>query len=746
MKEGDVMKEKNEFDVLENTEQSVTDRLSAEFPPIDEDEKEKVFRMSEKKFNNLANGYSDEDEQSVSGVEIYKRPVWKKCLTVAAAGAVIIGGTAGGIKALKNFTNVPVQEEERVAPFGDFSKTNYKVCDHSTEPLYSISMNGLESFYSEHAYDEDQSIAVYDGRDISEKQRRKLADFFNDYDYNGENRKMYFNSEAQTYMISVNGDEKTFEEYVQSTIDKLNEEDDIQEDEQSETKFEDLTGTDFVNFDVPFPVPYFQYTEDNEVKGISIYNLNDKGTLLYYQFSYEETDFEKSISPQTLSIEYWEIDYDLFKNTITEILGAEEETTEEITTEEPTTEEETIEFETKNSYKFIEYDEYYKIAPFGDLAELEYQVCNDELRSSPRTIDAESVEHAHRLGISNITNPTYLPPCDEISQEQREKLAELFNSWDFDKTPQKSYVYDPETDMIALIEDGETVMLDSMDSEDNSGKTHCRRFQSNADNMYLSPVNPYMIYETADEIRFLSFFKFDEDGYLSYCSIKFEDIDGIKYLFNDTISMTSYAIDYDYFVDTMDAIFDDKNYTIKKGTMAYKGDTDSSEKINPLSGFADKEYWICNSYKSNTDELPLAEIIAEENGLRYSARPRPALTPEKRRELEDFFGSLTWTEGTADDKTIKSSADNDETVTFDMLTDTEFSRIMLNLDNNTISVDKMSVEKQDGGDEKIMTYECTDQSSRSMKLYSTNYPDMREKLEKILGEDFGTNKSYVIYN
>ena len=74
------MKEKNEFDVLENTEQSVTDRLSAEFPPIDEDEKEKVFRMSEKKFNNLANGYSDEDEQSVSGVEIYKRPVWKKCL------------------------------------------------------------------------------------------------------------------------------------------------------------------------------------------------------------------------------------------------------------------------------------------------------------------------------------------------------------------------------------------------------------------------------------------------------------------------------------------------------------------------------------------------------------------------------------------------------------------------------------------------------------------------------------------
>ena len=35
MKEGDVMKEKNVFDVLENTDTSVIDRLAAEFPPQD---------------------------------------------------------------------------------------------------------------------------------------------------------------------------------------------------------------------------------------------------------------------------------------------------------------------------------------------------------------------------------------------------------------------------------------------------------------------------------------------------------------------------------------------------------------------------------------------------------------------------------------------------------------------------------------------------------------------------------------
>ena len=49
------MEEKNIFDILENTEQSVIDRLSEEFPPDDAEEKEKVFRMSQEKFNKSNN-------------------------------------------------------------------------------------------------------------------------------------------------------------------------------------------------------------------------------------------------------------------------------------------------------------------------------------------------------------------------------------------------------------------------------------------------------------------------------------------------------------------------------------------------------------------------------------------------------------------------------------------------------------------------------------------------------------------
>ena len=76
------MEEKNIFDILENTEQSVIDRLSEEFPPDDAEEKEKVFRMSQEKFNkaNNTSKFTETDEQTVSGVEVVcKRPLWKKC-------------------------------------------------------------------------------------------------------------------------------------------------------------------------------------------------------------------------------------------------------------------------------------------------------------------------------------------------------------------------------------------------------------------------------------------------------------------------------------------------------------------------------------------------------------------------------------------------------------------------------------------------------------------------------------------
>ncbi len=39
------------MDLLENTDQNIIDRIAEEYPPSDENEKEKIFRMTMEKYN-----------------------------------------------------------------------------------------------------------------------------------------------------------------------------------------------------------------------------------------------------------------------------------------------------------------------------------------------------------------------------------------------------------------------------------------------------------------------------------------------------------------------------------------------------------------------------------------------------------------------------------------------------------------------------------------------------------------------
>ena len=60
----------------------------------DNETKKRVFNMSERKFEKMINEREGNNEytESVSGVDIYRRPVWTKALCAAAAFAVIVGG------------------------------------------------------------------------------------------------------------------------------------------------------------------------------------------------------------------------------------------------------------------------------------------------------------------------------------------------------------------------------------------------------------------------------------------------------------------------------------------------------------------------------------------------------------------------------------------------------------------------------------------------------------------------------
>ena len=92
---------KDDFDleILENADNEVIDALNS-FPSADEETKRRVFSMSEKKFNDLNNNFEATDENSVKGVETYRRPKWYRTVCVAAAALVLVGGGTATFAAL----------------------------------------------------------------------------------------------------------------------------------------------------------------------------------------------------------------------------------------------------------------------------------------------------------------------------------------------------------------------------------------------------------------------------------------------------------------------------------------------------------------------------------------------------------------------------------------------------------------------------------------------------------------------
>lgn len=443
------MDNKNEFDVLENNSQDVIDRIAEEFPPQDEKEKEMVFKMSEKKFNDIISEADDDSNKSVSGVEVYRRPVWKKILNVAAAAAVLISGSAGGIKAMKYFSDFSERNddlsENKTAPFEDFAESGYKVCDYSREPLFSIICNNRmdipdvsdESSESEsdsimeddtipeteeNAFDNSTYINVYDGTEIPENKRRKLADFFNNYDgyelVNTVDIQNYLNSDITDY----NAEKGTFTESAEDT----------------DTEQKNLAA------DAPSPhSPFFEWVQSDSIKSISITEKNGVGSLCYIEFGYTNDGGQYSTTYSDYICKEWEIDYDLFEKNITDILNEEdaEETTEEPTTDEHPTEPVTAE-----------------TAPFGNFSEREFFV--NSIPASKKDKDG-MITVKIKDGGYTVDDLTYeVKPEEPISLEKRKQLEQLFNNYKWEEIePHPELVSQPTTEWLS---DWESITFTSL--------------------------------------------------------------------------------------------------------------------------------------------------------------------------------------------------------------------------------------------------------------------------------------------
>jgi len=242
VKEGDVMKEKNVFDVLENTDTSVIDRLSAEFPPQDDKEKERIFNMSERKFNNKMNNISKADDQSVSGVEIYKKPKWRRFLSIAAVFAVVAVGITGGSFALRhlngnnnisagstdenntatdaeNSTETPTEPANvSNCPF-DFAAHDFYFPDRDSRTHIDIILGETD----EELGKGETRISISDGKVIPVEKRQKLAEFFNSCNWEEvdgyvyypewlatyEQRGLFCIEDNEAYIIALNKDTNT---------------------------------------------------------------------------------------------------------------------------------------------------------------------------------------------------------------------------------------------------------------------------------------------------------------------------------------------------------------------------------------------------------------------------------------------------------------------------------------------------------------------------------------------------------
>ncbi len=157
------MKEKREFDMLENADDKTVELLSG-VPVLTKDEKERMLTMSMKKLDKMnreANISNNNEYIEASGVERYKkRPKWQAFASVAAC-MVLVGGIGGTLFALSKSNNndsTPLASEVKTTTSASVTTTTAVTVpttskpanptpDLSAEELTEIAEEGAEKFH-----------------------------------------------------------------------------------------------------------------------------------------------------------------------------------------------------------------------------------------------------------------------------------------------------------------------------------------------------------------------------------------------------------------------------------------------------------------------------------------------------------------------------------------------------------------------------------------------------------------------
>ncbi|WP_164174384.1 PASTA domain-containing protein [Ruminococcus flavefaciens] len=164
------------LDVFEMADDEEIKRIAADCPASPE-EKERMFKLSQKIYNERTNESNEAHADEVSGVEQYKKPIWHKIVSAAAALALVAGLGAGGYMLARNKgadnhfaggENSQVQEAaESNYPFGSLENERVRMTCSAIAPavveLTPEKVSELASLLEEESWEETDEPNMADG-------------------------------------------------------------------------------------------------------------------------------------------------------------------------------------------------------------------------------------------------------------------------------------------------------------------------------------------------------------------------------------------------------------------------------------------------------------------------------------------------------------------------------------------------------------------------------------------------------
>ncbi|SEH42409.1 hypothetical protein SAMN02910265_00601 [Ruminococcus flavefaciens] len=332
-----------------------------------------------------------------------------------------------------------------------------------------------------------------------------------------------------------------------------------------------------------------------------------------------------------------------------------------------------------------------KTAPFGDFAELEYQLCH--YNSEPKTIyiDNETDEEGK----------VYFYRGKDITQEQREQIAGFLNNYDYEE------ISDADVLLSAINQS-----LKEADNEEAAGDDF-----KNA---------PSFVYESGNEIRSIDIQELDGTGILRYSCCKYTDEDGRLVAAAQDYSVNAWKIDYDLFKSTIEGIL---------GTETKQPTTEAIEETVPFNDFFAHEITV------SSDDHTNISVTTDEDYLAYVTQGRK-IPSDKCEQLGELFNSLTLERKDRDPfiEDMPFHFQSLDKLDFVYLNGNELAYITLRRDSNILVYDSMHVETFNNGSnlEGYYNYKCTDEGHTrdNIKVYDINYDELAGRIREILGDDF----------